>query len=101
MLSAALGHNLSNPVGEPIPSSGFRRYVRIGRRGRSAHGERVHTTALFGEEVQSDLEGDGIVMSGRHPLIKGYLSVVRWSWVRSCLRPIERRIGSAGPDVVR
>ena len=35
------------------------------------------------------------------PLIKGYFSALRWSWVRSCLRPLARRIESAGPDVVR
>ena len=35
------------------------------------------------------------------PLIKGYFSALRWSWVRSCLRPLTRRIESAGPDVVR
>ena len=28
-----------------------------GWRGRSAHGERIDTTALFADEVQSDLEG--------------------------------------------
>ena len=27
------------------------------------------------------------------PLIKGYFSALRWSWVRSCLRPLTRRIG--------
>jgi hypothetical protein len=35
------------------------------------------------------------------PLIKGYFSALRWSRVRSCLRPLTRRIVSAGPDVVR
>jgi hypothetical protein len=30
---------------------------------------------------------DGIVMSGWRPLIKGYFSALRWSRVRSCLRP--------------
>jgi hypothetical protein len=29
----------------------------------------------------------GIVMSGRRPLIKDSFAVLRWSWVRSCLRP--------------
>jgi hypothetical protein len=28
-------------------------------------------------------------MSGRRPLIKGYFRAVRWSWVRSCLRPFD------------
>jgi len=44
---------------------------------------------------------EGLVMSGWRPLIKGYFSALRWSWVRSCLRPVTRRIESAGPDVVR
>ena len=46
----------------------------------------------------------GFVLSGRRPLIKGYFSALRWSWVRSCLRPFfARRIMppalmlSAGP----
>jgi hypothetical protein len=30
---------------------------------------------------------DGVVMSGRRPLIKDSFAVLRWSWVRSCLRP--------------
>jgi putative transposase len=30
---------------------------------------------------------EGAVMSGRRPLIKGYFLALRWSWVRSCLRP--------------
>jgi hypothetical protein len=43
----------------------------------------------------------GIVMSGRRPLIKGFLSAMLGSWVRSCLRPFARRLNFAGPDVVR
>jgi hypothetical protein len=35
------------------------------------------------------------------PLTTGYFSALRWSWVRSCLRPLTPRIESAGPDVVR
>jgi hypothetical protein len=31
----------------------------------------------------------GIVMSGRRPLIKGNFGVLRWSWVRACLRPVD------------
>jgi IstB-like ATP binding protein len=30
---------------------------------------------------------EGIVMSGRRPLIKDSFAVLRGSWVRSCLRP--------------
>ena len=29
----------------------------------------------------------GPIMSGRRPLIKDSFAVLRWSWVRSCLRP--------------
>ena len=32
---------------------------------------------------------------------QGLFLALRGSWVRSCLRPFARTIGSAGPDVVR
>jgi len=35
------------------------------------------------------------------PADQGLFLALRGSWVRSCLRPFARRIGSAGPDVVR
>ncbi len=47
------------------------------------------------------VERYNVVLSGRHPLIKG-LFVVGWcSWARSCLRPVEAEVTSAGPDGVR
>jgi hypothetical protein len=39
----------------------------------------------------------GIVMSGRRPLIKGNFGVLRWSRVRSCLRPVDAGYGARGP----
>jgi hypothetical protein len=40
--------------------------------------------------------------SGRTPLAdQGLFLALRGSWARSCLLPLARRIGSAGPDVVR
>ncbi|CAH1658101.1 hypothetical protein CHELA17_40097 [Chelatococcus asaccharovorans] len=46
------------------------------------------------------VERYNIVMSGRHPLIKDFFSVMCFSWVRSCLRPVDAEV-SAGPDGVR
>ena len=40
---------------------------------------------------------EGIVMSGRRSLIKGYFSKLRWSWVRSCLRPVDADSLVRGP----
>ena len=49
--------------------------------------------------------GKHVVKGHRHvwtPLAdQGLFLALRGSWVRSCLRPFARRIGSAGPDVVR
>jgi glutamate dehydrogenase/leucine dehydrogenase len=45
------------------------------------------------------IQGIGHVWTA--PADQGLFSALRWSWVRSCLRPLARRIGSAGPDVVR
>ena len=41
---------------------------------------------LVNDAVRRDAAAGG-VMSGRRPLIKDSFAVLRWSWVRSCLRP--------------
>ena len=43
---------------------------------------------------------NGAVMSGRRPLIKGYFSALRWSWVRSCLRLRHRQTKGAETDML-
>jgi len=59
------------------------------------------------KEVVADLTLENRLLKKRQchvwmsPADQGLFSALRGSWVRSCLRPFARRIGSAGPDVVR
>ena len=65
----------------------------------------VYLQARLEDEAQCILVIIGATPGHRHvwtPLAdQGLFLALRGSWVRSCLRPFARRIGSAGPDVVR
>ena len=63
------------------------------------------TRRQIGDRFRLKDLGKHVVKGHRHvwtPLAdQGLFLALRGSWVRSCLRPFARRIGSAGPDVVR
>src|ERR1700676_4568060 len=59
------------------------------------------TTAALWCYVVREVIPNGTVMSGQTPADQGLFSALHWSWVRSCLRPLARRIGPARPYVLR
>ena len=83
--SATIRHCAASPSrsGEPPPVVSLLR--RATKRARLASGRQCHRH----RHVWTPLADQGLFLA------------LRWSWVRSCLRPFARAIGSAGPDVVR